>query len=339
MCIASSIQATSLLWSLTSTTLPSVNQFVASLTAFLLELAWYLSVSIAPKPRSAQAISLLQWSSPTQLLRGRCHGYRYLRGSNNCPFIQPRLYRVVIHRQLRRMLDNIGTSPSENMHLRCLQLVGNSILHFKTCGTCICFEVRLTLKRYLLIGAATSMGAVAIWCMHYVGNCAIQMLHGEQELQLEYRRSYTAGSFFLPICVLGLAFYYFNQSRAISLQEPILGGIVTGLAVLGMHYTAEIGISNYTISFSWKYILGSAAVAVAANIAALGIFFYVTKVWTNGLLKKLFCASLLAISVSGMHWVATVGTSYRFKRRSSSTRNDLSRQGAAVVVVCLVSFS
>lgn len=195
------------------------------------------------------------------------------------------------------------------------------------------------MKRYLLIGAATSMGAVAIWCMHYVGNCAIQMLNGEQELQLEYRRSYTAGSFFLPICVLGLAFYYFNQSRAISLQEPILGGIVTGLAVLGMHYTAEVGISNYTISFSWKYILGSAAVAVAANIAALGIFFYVTKVWTNDLLKKLFCASLLAISVSGMHWVATVGTSYRFKRRSSSTRNDLSRQGAAVVVVCLVSFS
>lgn len=237
------------------------------------------------------------------------------------------------------MLDNIGTSPSEDMHLRCLQLVGIPILNPKTLGSCIKFEVRLTLKRYLLIGAATSMGAVAIWCMHYVGNCAIQMLNGEQELQLEYRRSYTAGSFFLPICVLGLAFYYFNQSRAISLQEPILGGIVTGLAVLGMHYTAEIGISNYTISFSWKYILGSAAVAVAANIAALGIFFYVTKVWTNGLLKKLFCASLLAISVSGMHWVATVGTTYRFERRSSSTRNDLSRQGAAVVVVCLVSFS
>lgn len=78
---------------------------------------------------------------------------------------------------------------------------------------------------------------------------------------------------------------------------------------------------------------------MTANIAALGIFFYVTKVWTNGLLKKLFCATLLAISVSGMHWVATVGTTYRFERRSSSTRNDLSRQGAAVVVVCLVSFS
>lgn len=201
------------------------------------------------------------------------------------------------------------------------------------------FGCKADLERYLLIGAATSMGAVAIWCMHYVGNCAIQILNGEQELQLEYRRSYTAGSFFLPICVLGLAFYYFNQSRAISLQEPILGGIVTGLAVLGMHYTAEIGISNYTISFSWKYILGSAAVAVAANIAALGVFFYVTKVWTNGLLKKLFCASLLAISVSGMHWVATVGTTYRFEKRSSSTRNDLSRQGAAVVVVCLVRFS
>lgn len=179
------------------------------------------------------------------------------------------------------------------------------------------------------------MGAVAIWCMHYIGNRAILMLNGERELQIEYSSMYTAVSFFLPICVMGLAFYYFNQSETVTIHGTVVGGFTTGLAVCGMHYTGQVGISNYSISYSPKHILGSAIIAVATNTAALGIFFYFTMTWTNGLLKRLGCASLLALSVSGMHWVATVGTFYRFKS-DQNTANGLSRQGVVIVVLCLV---
>ena len=83
---------------------------------------------------------------------------------------------------------------------------------------------------------------------------------------------------------------------------------MAGLAVCGMHYTGQVGIVNYSISYSWKHIVGSAIIAVAANTTALGIFFYFTMTWTNGLFKRIGCALLLAVSVSGMHLVATIGT-------------------------------
>ena len=179
------------------------------------------------------------------------------------------------------------------------------------------------------------MGAVAIWCMHYIGNRAILMLNGERELQIEYSSKYTAVSFFLPICVMGLAFYYFNRSETVTIHGTVLGGFTTGLAVCGMHYTGQVGISNYSISYSPQHVVGAAIIAVAANTTALGIFFYFTVTWTNGLMKKIGCASLLAFSVSGMHWIATVGTFYRFQSNKSDS-NGLSRQGVVIVVLCLV---
>lgn len=178
------------------------------------------------------------------------------------------------------------------------------------------------------------MGAVAIWCMHYIGNRAIEMLNGERELQIEYSSSYTAGSFFLPICVVALAFYYLDQTDHVTVLGTLLGGFLTGLAVCGMHYTGEVGISNYSISYSWKCVLGSAIIAVAANTAALGVFFYFTTTWTNSLWKKIGCALLLAASVSGMHWVASVGTYYRLEAKASSA--CLSKEGIVITVLCLV---
>ena len=43
-----------------------------------------------------------------------------------------------------------------------------------------------------------------------------------------------------------------------------------------------------------------------------------------------------ATAVSGMHWVATVGTNYRLKYMPGKTGTGLSRQATAIVVICLV---
>ena len=179
------------------------------------------------------------------------------------------------------------------------------------------------------------MGAVAIWCMHYIGNRAIQMLNGEPGLQIEYSARYTVGSFFLPICVVGLAFYYFNQSEMVSIFGTVIGGLIIGLAVCGMYYTGQVGILNYSITYSWKHILGSAIIAVVANTAALGIFFYFKMTWTASLIRKIGCAALLAMSVSGMHWLAIIGTFYQYKTQLGPP-DGLSRKGVVIVVLCLV---
>ncbi|MCJ1467821.1 hypothetical protein MMC07_006446 [Pseudocyphellaria aurata] len=210
------------------------------------------------------------------------------------------------------------------------------LVSFTGCWTALELLHRRTSARgmynwYLLLGAATAMGAVAIWCMHYIGNHAIQMLDGQEDLQIQYSPAYTVGSFILPIGIEGIAFYCFSQTDHVKIHGTILGGFMTGLGICGMHYTGEIGISNYAIFYSWRHIVGSAFIAVAANTAALGLSFYFTSTWTNSVWKRIGCALVLALSVSGMHWVASRGTYYRYA--ANSIRHGLSRQGVAFIVL------
>lgn len=180
------------------------------------------------------------------------------------------------------------------------------------------------------------MGAVAIWSMHYVGNRAITMLNGERELQIRYSAACTAGSFFLPICVVCIAFYILSLSEKVHIIRILVVGFMTGAAVCGMHYLGQGGISNYTVSYDWRYVVGSAFIAVTAATIALGVFFYLKATWTNSWMKRALCASVLAASVSGMHWAATVGTVYRY-RSGRLDNGGLTRQATVVIVLCLVS--
>jgi len=55
---------------------------------------------------------------------------------------------------------------------------------------------------YLLCGSSISMGGIAIWCMHYIGNRAIVLGNSQFAIQIDYSPTYTAVSFFVPITVL-----------------------------------------------------------------------------------------------------------------------------------------
>ncbi len=162
------------------------------------------------------------------------------------------------------------------------------------------------------------------------------MAQGETHLQIQYSPGFTAGSFFLPVCVVAIAFYLFSVSENVSILGTMLGGLLVGSAVCGMHYMGQKGIANYISVYSWGHVLGSAIIAVAASTIALGVFFYFKSIWTNSWWKRLSCASLLAVAVSGMHWVATVGTAYRMRTDTMKKTTGLSREATVVVVICLV---
>lgn len=162
------------------------------------------------------------------------------------------------------------------------------------------------------------------------------MDEGHPEFQIEYSPGFTGGSFFLPIIVVAIAFYLFSISEKVSILGTLAGGLLTGTAVCGMHYMGQGGIANYSPSYSWPHVLGSAIIAVCATTIALGVFFYLKSAWTNSWYKRAICASTLAVAVSGMHWVATVGTQYRWKAHDFKPSEGLSREATVIVVICLV---
>lgn len=199
--------------------------------------------------------------------------------------------------------------------------------------------IPLTICRYLLLAAACIMGAVSIWSMHFIGNRAISMAQGQANVQIQYSPGFTAGSFFLPIIVVGAAFYVFSTSENVNVLWTVMGGILTGFAVCGMHYMGQAGISNYTLIYQPGYIVGSAIVSIAATTLVLGLFFYLNSIWTNSWWKRVSLGCLLAAAVSGMHWVATIGTAYRVVPNKIDTASGLSREATVVVVICLVTLA
>jgi NO-binding membrane sensor protein with MHYT domain len=153
--------------------------------------------------------------------------------------------------------------------------------------------------------------------MHFIGNRAITLGNGELQLQLAYNSGFTALSAFLPIVFLFVALSLFElRHPSETLFWPILvgAGFITGLSITGMHYVGNFGINNYQLHNPAPYVLGAAAIAIVASIVALSMFYYFRERWVNSFAKRLVSALVLATAVSGMHWLASVGTTYTLKR-------------------------
>ncbi|OBT61333.1 hypothetical protein VE03_09534 [Pseudogymnoascus sp. 23342-1-I1] len=187
----------------------------------------------------------------------------------------------------------------------------------------------------LLFSSSISMGGISIWCMHYISNRAIVLGDGHLAIQIAYNQGFTALSFFVPIVVLLAAFMAVGSSDQISRIRLPIGGALAGLAICGMHYLGQAGISNYTCVYSVGYVVGSAVIAVFASITALSVFFALRAAWTDSWWKRALCAVILGCAVFGMHWVASVGTQYRLKVADPSKSHDIPRNSTVIVIIVL----
>ncbi|EPE10535.1 hypothetical protein F503_05630 [Ophiostoma piceae UAMH 11346] len=186
----------------------------------------------------------------------------------------------------------------------------------------------------LLVSAAVTMGGISIWCMHYIGNRAIDIAGGQAELQIAYSAGFTALSFFVPILVLLAAFVAAGANNKVQWWRVTIGGTLAGAAICGMHYLGNASISNYACEYETANVVGSAIISVAASIVALSLFFVFRAAWTTSWWKRGICAIVLAGAVSGMHWCASTGTRYRLLKLNTMN-TDLSRIATVVVVICL----
>ncbi|KAG0633380.1 hypothetical protein HOY80DRAFT_630626 [Tuber brumale] len=192
---------------------------------------------------------------------------------------------------------------------------------------------------YLLLGSSVTMGGVAIWSMHFVGNRSIVIYPDSVEtdkLQLAYSSTFTALSFFVPILVLFLAYLLIGTNEDVGYLRLGFGGTFAGLSICGMHYLGQSGIENYLSYYDAKFVVGSIFIAVSSTILALAIFFILRKNFTNNWYKRALCAMLLSGGVSGMHWCASVGT--RYQLRGGSGLNRDTRNATVIITIVLSVF-
>ncbi|KAK4235834.1 hypothetical protein C8A03DRAFT_36313 [Achaetomium macrosporum] len=193
----------------------------------------------------------------------------------------------------------------------------------------------------LLLCAAITMGGVAIWSMHFIGNLATTLLHSEPELHVVYSGRVTVASFFVPIIVLLVAFFVVTGASGnggrVSWWRVCASGALAGGAICGMHYLGNASVSNYRCDYRAAYVVGSAIIAVVASTAALALFFVIRSAWTNSWWKRTGCAVVLAGAVSGMHWCAVMGTKWTLIHLTSYS--DIRSRNRTVIVTACLSLS
>src|SRR5712675_2349 len=79
-------------------------------------------------------------------------------------------------------------------------------------------------------GGAVSMG-IGIWSMHFIG-----MLAFELPIRMSYDIPITLLSLLIAVVVSGFALYTVSHGT-LSLHRLLLGGLLMGFGIAGMHYT------------------------------------------------------------------------------------------------------
>ncbi|KAF4459602.1 Signaling ykoW [Fusarium albosuccineum] len=190
------------------------------------------------------------------------------------------------------------------------------------------------ISNHLVLGcSAITMGGIAIWCMHFVGNQALILADGETEMQIAYSSGITVLSFCLPVLVLLAAFYAIGITNRVAWWRVITAGVLCGSAICGMHYLGNASIKNYHCIYDTAYIVGAAIIAVVASTVALAMFFIFQSLSASSWWKRTISAILLAGAVSSMHWCASVGTEYQLVQLGKAEGG--SRTATVIAVICL----
>ncbi|KAK8224582.1 hypothetical protein HDK90DRAFT_514758 [Phyllosticta capitalensis] len=196
-------------------------------------------------------------------------------------------------------------------------------------------------RNWLQLGACSvSFGVVGIWCMHFVGNRAIELGDGKKEIQLYYSPAFTAISVFLPVIFLFVGFAFadrYNRTKRSLYLSLGITGIFAGLAIVGMHYIGNFGTTTYHLYNDPRHIIGAALIATFACYVAITLFFHQKEHWINSLPRRLPVAAILAVAVTGMHWTAAAGTRYTLKQYYTGAESARNNNTIVAITLCVVA--
>jgi NO-binding membrane sensor protein with MHYT domain len=164
--------------------------------------------------------------------------------------------------------------------------------------------------------------------MHFIGNRAIILGDGSDIIQLSYSPGYTILSVFCPILGLVAAFSaaeWPSHSAVAHWGSLMVTGLLAGGSIAAMHYVGNLGITNYSLSYSPRFLAASIIIAVGDCILVLVLFYTLREKWISSWWKRVLCAMLLAGGVSSMHFTASTHCTYTLLRyngdREINSRN------------------
>ncbi len=151
-------------------------------------------------------------------------------------------------------------------------------------------------RRCWIVGGAIAMG-IGIWSMHFIGMLAFSL-----PIDLRYDVTKTLASLAVAIVTSGVAISVAGRPRS-SAPRLLLGGLVLGCGVAGMHYLGMAAIDVVpVIHYDALLVAISVAVGMAGSCGALWLLFRLRR-GRVAVLGRFGGAVLMGLAIGGMHYI------------------------------------
>jgi NO-binding membrane sensor protein with MHYT domain len=153
-----------------------------------------------------------------------------------------------------------------------------------------------------LILAAIAIGTTGIWLMHFIAMLGYTL----PGMTIHYDVPITIASLLIAVVVVfaGLLIVGFGKA---TLPSLLLGGVVTGLGVVSMHYTGMAAMRmNADMSYTTGLFGASVVVGIVAATAALWAALRLRGLWST-----LGASLIMGVAVSGMHYTGMAAMQMR----------------------------
>jgi NO-binding membrane sensor protein with MHYT domain/signal transduction histidine kinase/CheY-like chemotaxis protein len=155
------------------------------------------------------------------------------------------------------------------------------------------------------VGGSIAMGT-GIWSMHFVGMLAFSL-----PIALGYTGLLTFVSWVAAVAVSAVALGLAGRG-SLTLARLAGGSLAMSAGICAMHYTGMAALNMLPpIQWSAALVTASAAVAMAASMAALLIFFWLRNVSKHReLTHQVAAATVMGFAISGMHYTGMAAASF-----------------------------
>lgn len=185
-----------------------------------------------------------------------------------------------------------------------------------------------------LVSGSAAMG-IGIWSMHFIAMLAFKL-----SVPVTYDKFLVAVSIVVAI-VASLCGLYYSTQQSTSNAKLIIGGIIMGIGICGMHYIGMAAMKGVQVTYDPLLFTLSIFIAIGASVIALMLAFQFRDS-ENGISNraKVVSGVVMGSAIAGLHYTGMAAASYAVDpvgvEKVTSTMIDTSQVVIAVTISTII---
>ena len=188
-------------------------------------------------------------------------------------------------------------------------------------------------EKFILLASGAILG-LAIWCMHFVGMTAS---HIPTEYHFDLGLTFTS---YIIAFIASTFAIWLTTRKTLPFARLVLGAVLMGLGISGMHYTGMMGLIMKNHSVTYDPIITICSVLIA--ISGAGLTFWMSfknrSITRHAILVKAAIAFMLTLTIAGMHYTGMAAMKFHALDQSDIGAHNMPNDllFAVIFISCLV---